>query len=345
MKRLLLLLLFIPALLSAQKDQQYLAGAVPEIDGKVVFTKEFNAPSLSQDQIYDILLKWAQEYFNNEKERVVYTNKEKGEIAAIGNNYIIFTSTAISLDRALMSFQMTIECKGHNCIMKITAIRYTYDVSYQREPEKYTAEEIITDKNAISKKGTLVRGFAKFRKSTIDYVNKTMDSALAALNLQTNPQQIASAVTTPVAPTAPTASVVPATPLSPAMTAEPATASKPMEGFISVKPDQIPSTILQLLPDSKITIVPESATELTETNAAWKGISTIFGRKVASFSIDPNSHVYKVIGNEGIYKISFLNKDDASGNAWMIIECKKQGETPDGQRVSILGEITNVWIK
>ena len=52
MKQLLFALLFIPALLFAQEDQHYLAGAVPVADGKVVFTREINAPSLSKAQIY-----------------------------------------------------------------------------------------------------------------------------------------------------------------------------------------------------------------------------------------------------------------------------------------------------
>lgn len=34
----------------------------------------------------------------------------------------------------------------------MTGIRYEYNVSYQREPEKYTAEEWITDKFALNKK-------------------------------------------------------------------------------------------------------------------------------------------------------------------------------------------------
>ena len=45
MKQLLLLTLFIPALLWAQDDSKYLAGAVPVENGKVVFAKEINAPS------------------------------------------------------------------------------------------------------------------------------------------------------------------------------------------------------------------------------------------------------------------------------------------------------------
>ena len=51
--------LCMPALLHAQRDDsKYLAGAVPEADGKVVFTKDFSIPGMSQDTIYSRLLKW-----------------------------------------------------------------------------------------------------------------------------------------------------------------------------------------------------------------------------------------------------------------------------------------------
>ena len=40
--------LCMPALLHAQRDDsKYLAGAVPEADGKVVFTKDFSIPGMS----------------------------------------------------------------------------------------------------------------------------------------------------------------------------------------------------------------------------------------------------------------------------------------------------------
>ena len=39
-------------------DTRYLAGAVPVVDGKVVFSKEFQIPGMSQKQIYDTVMKW-----------------------------------------------------------------------------------------------------------------------------------------------------------------------------------------------------------------------------------------------------------------------------------------------
>ena len=80
MKQLLLLTLFIPTLLWAQEDSKYLAGAVPVENGKVVFAKEINAPSFSKDEVYDKMLDWADGFFSEDGNRVVYSDKAKGDI-------------------------------------------------------------------------------------------------------------------------------------------------------------------------------------------------------------------------------------------------------------------------
>ena len=61
MKNLLLILCFFPMLALAQEEDQskYMVGAVPEVNGKVVFSQEINAPNLSKDQIFDAILAWA----------------------------------------------------------------------------------------------------------------------------------------------------------------------------------------------------------------------------------------------------------------------------------------------
>ena len=55
MKRILLFLLACcPMLLCAQEDNsKYLAGAVPVINGKVIFTEVIQASDMSKRQIYD----------------------------------------------------------------------------------------------------------------------------------------------------------------------------------------------------------------------------------------------------------------------------------------------------
>lgn len=315
MKQLLFLLLFIPAFLSAQEEKQYLAGAVPETDGKVIFSREINAPSLSQKQIYDRMLNWAEGSFNSDKNRIVYTNETEGDIAATGEDYLIFSSTALSLDRTLMSYKMTIECREQTCLLKITAIRYIYNVSYQRDPEKYQAEEWITDKYALNKNKTkLNRISGKFRKATINFTEELLQSASSALGVQS----------------APTAQVIPAT---------------PKNGFVAFAADKIPNTILQMLPENKMTVTSGKDTNLTETNAVWKGTGNMFGKAIASFSITPESPAYKAISDNDTYTVSFIKKEDNNSDSWMIIECRKQGETEDGTSKTIIGEILNVWIK
>ena len=95
--------LCLPAMLQAQDrdDSKYLAGAVPEVDGKVVFTKEFSIPGMSQDEIYERLLGWMDSVpkENENTSRVVFSDKErKDKIVGNGDEWIVFSSTALSLD-------------------------------------------------------------------------------------------------------------------------------------------------------------------------------------------------------------------------------------------------------
>lgn len=324
MKQLLFALLFIPALLFAQEDQHYLAGAVPVADGKVVFTREINAPSLSKAQIYQQLLKWGQENFNTKESRVAYQNEAKGEIAIIGEEYIVFSSTALSLDRAMMKYRIIIECKEHACTLQLAGIRYEYNVSYQNEPEKYLAEEWITDEYALNKSKTkLNRISGKFRKATIDFADKTFDSAANALGAQ----------------------LLTTAPIEPVSAPQRETrAVAPMEGFVAFQADKIPSTILQMLPDNALQIKAVKG-NTTDANVEWKGIGNMFGKTISTISISKDSPAYKAIDNNDVYRLSFSKPGTSADAPWIIIECRKQGETSEGQQTMLIGEITNVWIK
>lgn len=331
MKQLLLLTLFIPSLLWAQEDSKYLAGAVPEEDGKVVFSEQINAPALSKDQIYDIMLDWAQTRFNTKVERVVYTNKEEGEIAVVGQDYLVFQNLALSLDRSLMDYRVIIECKDHLCSIKMNGIRYSYNVSYQRDPEKYTAEKWITDEYALNKNKTkLYRGNGKFRKKTIDFAENLFKEATAALGVQ--------AVS--VAPKQEVTAVMPATIASPAPDIN-KTASK--EGYTNFTADKVPSTLVQMLPESKMQVTTDKYQTVKETAATWKGVGNMFGKSVTTISIDPESTVYKNIGNNDLYNISFFKQGEDS--AWMIFECRKVGETDENGQKTLMGEVIHVWVK
>ncbi|WP_288206606.1 DUF4468 domain-containing protein [uncultured Parabacteroides sp.] len=339
MKHLLLFLLFIPSLLIAQEDQKYLAGAVTEDDGKVVFSKEISMPSLSKDQIYDIMYSWAQQYFSEDGRRLVYSDKDKGDIAAVGEEYLVFQSTALSLDRSLINYRVTIECENNSAKIKMTGIRYEYNVSYQREPEKYTAEEWITDKFALNKKkDKLNRGNGKFRRKTIDLADEMFKSADAAFGIQP------AGVVTPAYAVAPVQQqTAPATVPAQQITKAPVNNIEVCQGLSAFEPDKIPSTLLNMLPESKMQVTPADNESLVEHYATWKEMGKMFGKNIASISISPDSEVYKAIKDNDFYTISFTKQDEPE--TWFMIQCVKQGESTEGTQKIIIGEIINVWIR
>jgi len=329
-------MLMMPALLSAQEDiTRYQAGAIPVVDGKVVFEKEVTVPGLTQNQLYDKLLTWAEERFNTDKNRVAYADKEKGDIAIMGVERLVFSSTALSLDTSEMSYRIIINCEGNVCHIRMTNMSYSYNVSYQREPERYLAEEIITDKYALTKKNQLNRLYGKFRRKTIDFLDslfKEIDGVLGNMVIANAPLTVTHAYPQHTEPVV----VKMQEPTSPPV------AKSSHEGYIAFDIDKVPQAIMLMLPESDMIITPGKEKTPVETSATWKGLSTMFGKEVASVALSQESTVYKQI--KDVFTISFVNEEDAN-TPWMIIECNKQGETTDGAEKTILGEVLQIWIK
>lgn len=152
-------------------DQKYLAGAVPVVDGKVVFEKTIKAPGKSADEIYDIMLDYITRMTQGgnqfEQSRVVMNDKEKHQIVADFLEWLVFTDKALVLDRTRMRYYLMAECKDGEVTAKMTRISYFYEE--ERDPQHYTAEEWITDDEALNKKkNKLFRMNGKFRRRTID---------------------------------------------------------------------------------------------------------------------------------------------------------------------------------
>lgn len=178
--------LCLAASLQAQSkdDSRYLAGAVPEVDGKVVFSKEFSIPGMGQDEVYDRVHAWmlARLGRNKNESRVVFADKERGQIVGVGDEWMVFSSSALSLDRTKVMYQLTALCSPEKCTLEIGRMRF----SYREGKEKYTAEEWITDRYALNKAKTkLVWGLAKWRRKTVDFVDSLGISAAEALSAAT----------------------------------------------------------------------------------------------------------------------------------------------------------------
>jgi hypothetical protein len=172
MKKIInLLMMCLPLLVQAQTEAKYLAGGVPTEEGKVVFRTQMQVSALGKSDLYQTALKWAgQRFITDEKfsARVVYADTLEGKIAVYGDEYMVFSNSALSLDRTRVNYQFQMNVSDGNCEAILSRIRYTYHDN-EKNPDKYTAEEWITDGVALNKAQTkLIPICGKFRRKTID---------------------------------------------------------------------------------------------------------------------------------------------------------------------------------
>ena len=154
----------------ANPDQKYLVGAVPEVDGKVVFRTTVEAPGKSAKQVYDIVLdymkKMVKEPNQFEQSRVVLEDEGR-QVGATLQEWLVFKATALQLDRTRMLYNLFVDCHDGKADITMNRINYIYDE--ERDAQHYIAEEWITDKWGLNKKQTkLARVSGKFRRKTID---------------------------------------------------------------------------------------------------------------------------------------------------------------------------------
>lgn len=152
-------------------DAKYLKGAVPEVNGKVVFTKHINAPGKSAAQIYDILHQYLQKMVKEknqlENSKLITEETQKHELVASFEEWLVFKKSALVLDQTRFYYAIKAECKNGGVDVTMSHIRYLYEE--QRNPQRLVAEGWITDKDAVNKKNTkLYPGSGKFRRKTID---------------------------------------------------------------------------------------------------------------------------------------------------------------------------------
>lgn len=165
----------------------YLAGAVPETDGKVCFSATIPAEGRTADQIYAGLSQWASfrfspevesgewtdaNYFKNtEFARVKEADAAGHVIVCAANEEMVFTNKMLAKDYTLVSYTLTLEATDGAVRATMTDIVYTYTLA-EDSPERITAEDWITDSEAINKKGQLYRTVARFRIKTVDLANE-----------------------------------------------------------------------------------------------------------------------------------------------------------------------------
>ncbi len=155
-----------------KEDPKYLEGAVKlNQEGKVEFTLDTDANGKTAKQIYDIVYEYMSDLTQSDENigsRVALVNPNEYIIANSMDEWLVFSSSFISLDRSEFKYQLVAKIADNHLNLKLLRISYNYE---EDRPTgfKAPAEKVITDKVALTKKkNDLAKIFGKFRKKTID---------------------------------------------------------------------------------------------------------------------------------------------------------------------------------
>ncbi|MBR6445924.1 MAG: DUF4468 domain-containing protein [Prevotella sp.] len=156
-------------------DPKYLAAdAVPMVDGKIVFTLDEDVPGKSAQEIYDIVYSVLEGMLKSENQfeesKIALVNKAEHVIAAKFREWLVFKSSALSLDRTVFNYTIIANCSDGHLNLTMSRMSYAYELDRDDSAGLQTsAEEWITDEYALNKARTkLQRHSGKFRVKTID---------------------------------------------------------------------------------------------------------------------------------------------------------------------------------
>ena len=155
-------------------DTRYLVGAVPEVDGRVVFETTIQAPGKSASQIFTLLRddmqKMTKEPNQIEQSRISFEDADKGEVVGTYQEWLVFKNKPLVLDRTRFFYTIQVECKAGEAKVKVSHIHYLYEE--ERDAMVYKAEEWMTDRYGLNRKqNKLARVSGKFRRKTIDRID------------------------------------------------------------------------------------------------------------------------------------------------------------------------------
>ena len=183
------------------KDPKYLLGAVPEVNGIVTFQKNFSVTDKTEQQIYDIVAAYVKNSLVgagiHDKlrpyTRIISEEKENGMVVARVEEYnMTFSHVFLNLDRTRFRYLLSATVKGQKVSLVLTQISYYYNEDREgNNGTYYKAEEWITDKLAVNKKGTrLYPRSGKFRRKTVDRVEAIFDGFMDALSTMEVEEQV-----------------------------------------------------------------------------------------------------------------------------------------------------------
>ena len=343
------MLAFLPMMANAEDkkkeptDPKYLEGAITfSSDNRVMFNTEIKVPSMSKEKIYNLMLEWASNRFVPEgklSSRVVYSDETESKIAASAEEYLVFSNSALSLDRTRIYYNLLISAEEGSCSLTMTRIHYWYDEN-RNGGEKYTAEEWITDDMALNKSKTKLSPITgKFRKKTIDLKDDIFNSAAVTLGQQMLAEegksvqvQVVQVVNQPAPqPTEQTveqpvetpATATPEEPVAPiAVVAPPTVTLNESSELKEVSSSELPSNLGEISAEGRITLTASNGESIDLKSDNWGGFAKFFNKDVAYIIIDKSRIAASALMEESdTYTVSFYTAGSSSPS--VVIDCKK----------------------
>ena len=347
--------------IAQREDNEYLAGAVPEVNGKIIFSETIHIPNADKQTIYNKMEKWMDTQFNTETSRTVYKDYDSGNLVALGNDTIVFKSTFLSLDRAIMTYQFLAEIKDGECSLSVDKISYSYG-----DNERYSGEEMISDKVALNKSKTkVIKGLSKWRLKTVDFIDELFNSATKSLYEIAPQQNIQTSATNRIEQR----EVIAATPLIPATrVSEKEQSTYPSITLpttsVSTKAEiDLPANLIDLLQNQIVTVALIKGDQKVQVPIHSIEAGITFNKPSLSLFVPFGSDLYDALESNNTFVVNIFNKDDATKDkAAITIECRKmlsQSITPESFTDSNLkkelganalqklyiGEIIQAWTK
>ena len=179
-------------------NPQYAAqGAVPEVDGKIVFKTSIAAAGKSKEDIYAKVAQWATLRYEANSTKGVYTDadfyknleyanvkvvdKQGGKIQCQGAEELIFSLKPLAKNFTQAFYLLDLTVADGRVDFNMHNLAFNVDKG-EGEFERVTAEEWISDKECLNKKGELRRIPGKFRIKTIELVKELEKEISEAIN-------------------------------------------------------------------------------------------------------------------------------------------------------------------
>lgn len=179
----------LPFVAQAAEPEKYLKGAVPEVDGVVVFSQTYDVDHITQDEAMQRALEYVQTMvmapaIQQRYTRMLTDGVVDGQFVARVEEYMVFRKAFFNLDRTRIRYQLTASYASGKVNVEISQITYYYNEDQDGNSGiHYKAEEWINDQNALNKKGTkLYPRSGKFRRKTIDRVEAIFNELGLVLN-------------------------------------------------------------------------------------------------------------------------------------------------------------------